>query len=320
MAAKPTNIKFMKRGAGAVHIITTKREDLKTSKCPQVKKGHEDSVWKGKGISPEAALALKGCSKCNTHDMAEVERRARMTPAEKRAESRAKAAETRDHLSKSKPKQKAKGRRKPAGQRVDVNEKMKANCDEHAEFAKKHGWKPKVINSDTNEWRVEAKRDGELLRIIWRDGRTIHSRVTLESGVEVRLRNSANWRKHASGESKIAKDYVPRQVGKKAAKREVIDDDVAAVNKLPFDPVDDDDDTIIESLVGKRITWRNSVTKSLMNAKVPTRSRNVRITVHPKSERRIVSFYESQGFHKDHGEMLGGERSVYLDKILKVRA
>jgi hypothetical protein len=245
-----------------------------------------------------------------------------MTPAQKRAEARAKADDTRDHLKpkggkqrKAKDPKQPKQRRGPKG--GDVQARMKANVEEHLAIAEKEGWKGKAWESDTSEWRVEVKRNGELLRLIYRDGRTVHSRVTLKSGVEVRLRNSSNWRKHATGKSGISPDYAPKRTGKKGSR------DEAAVEKsspkdLPFKLDKDDRDTIIESLVGKTITWRRSIDNKLDSAKVPSRSRNCRIQEHPQSGRLMISFHESQG-QGEHGELLGGERTVYLDKIIKAR-
>lgn len=327
MAAKP-NIKFIGRRGGAVHVVTTKREDLKHSKCPAVKKGHEEGTWPRKSLSPEAALALKGCARCNTHEVAEAERKARMTPAQKRAESRQRANETRSKMAKPDKRKKQpkepgapKQRRGPKG--GDPTARMKANVEEHATLAEQHGWTAKAWESGTNEWTCEATKTGETLKLIYRDGRTVWARVVLANGVEVRLRNSSNWRKHAMGESKIKAGYKPRSNGGKKAARTEQPDDHDARKHLTFDPVEDDDDTIIESLVGHTITWRNSVSNTLDSAEVPSRSRNVRVTIHPKSGRRIVSFHESQGLIKGKDdqvrEALGGERSVYIDKILRVR-
>jgi hypothetical protein len=310
---------------GRVHVVTTPGNDRKNSKCGVVKANHRMPVASGgwgkrKGLSPDAALALLDCAKCNTHEIAEVQRRAQMTPAQKRAEAKAKAQDTRDHLKtgkvkRPKAKKEPKQRRGPKG--GDAAARMKANVETHLALAEENGWKGKAWESDTSEWRVEVKRNGELLRLIYRDGRTVHSRVTLKNGVEVRLRNSSNWRKHATGKSGIKPDYAPKRTGKKKSRTEESVEH-SSPKELPFNLDMDDHDTIIESLLGKTITWRMTISKSLDSAKVPTRSRNCRITVHPKSNRKMISFHESQGMG-EHGEMLGGERVVYLDKILKAR-
>lgn len=332
MAAKPSKVRFMASKKGKVHVVTTPAADKKNSKCVTVKVNHGQPVatggWgKRPGISADAALAMDECSKCGTHAVARQVIEESKTPAQKRAERKQEAEDTRRKIangSKSKSRnkdrvEKAK-RRGPKG--GDATERMKANVEEHAKLAKDNGWKIKSCGeSDTNEWMVEATRNGELLRLIYRDGRTVHSRVTLKSGVEVRLRNSSNWRKHATGESKVKPDYQPRQGkgagSKKARKAEVIDDAKASKN-LPFNIEEDSPETIIESLLGKTITWRRSVDNTLDTAKVPMKARNCRMREHPKSNRLMISFHESQGVG-EHGELLGGERTVFVDKIVKAR-
>ena len=328
MAAKPSNIKFMGVKGGAIHVITTKREDMKHSKCPQVKKGHTGPGWRGKSLSPEATLALKGCARCNTHEVAEVERKARMTPAQKRAEAKVKRDETLGKIAEAKKPtakkraateegDKAPKRRGPRGGEKDA--RMESLAKEHAQFAEGHGWKVKVENEQPHEWATIAKRNGETLKIIWQDGRVTYSRVDLASGVQVRLRNSSNWRKHAEGKSGIKPNHAPKgQRGKKAARAESGEDDSLTTRDLPFNLETDDDDTIIESLVGKTITWRRTIDNRLDSAKVPQRSRNCRMKEHPKSGRLMISFYESHG-QGEAGEVLGGERTVFVDKIIRAK-
>ena len=194
---------------------------------------------------------------------------------------------------------------------------MEELAKEHATFAEGHGWKCTVENSAVHEWTTTAKRNGEMLKIIWRDGRVVFARVLLASNVEVRLRNSSNWRKHASGKSGIKANYVPKgNRGKKASKEESGEDDSITTRDLPFNIETDDMETIIESLLGKTITWRRTIDNRLDSAKVPERARNCRVKEHPKSARLTLNFHESQG-QSEHGEMLGGERSVYVDKIIR---
>jgi hypothetical protein len=314
MAATP-NVKFMGRPGGVVHVVTTKRNDLKTSKCNALKKGHEDGVWKGKGVSPDAALSLKGCSKCRTHEVAESARKERMTPAQRRAESKAKRDETMDKMRDGK---KPKGEPKRRGPRGNRAETMMAKAQGHADFAEQQGWSSRIEETGDNELTVFAEKSKQVLRLIYRDGRIVLSRVVLANGVEVRLRNSSNWKQHAEGKSKYKDDYRPKanNAGKRSARKEVIDD--AAERRLPFDLIEDDDDVVIESLIGKQITWRNGTSNALDSAVLPSRVRNCRITTHPKSGRRMISFHEHQG-QSDEREVLGGERTVYLDKILRVK-
>lgn len=316
MAAKPINVRFMSTKTGKVHVVQTKTKDVKESKCPVVKKGHDEGAWgRKKGVSPDAALSMDECSRCATHTVAKMTMESSKTPEQKKAERKEQTKDTIRKLGKA-TKEKASKEPKRRGPKQSKPETMKEKAEEHAKFAEQNGWRANAGQTATNEWTVTATKGKETLKIIWQDGRTIWSRVVLANGVEVKLRNSANWRKHAAGQSKIKSDYQPRERGgKKALKQQVIDDD--APRKLPFN-IDDDDDDIIKALGGRQITWRLSLSRALDSASVPRRSRNVRITQHPKSGRKMISFHE---FHGDgeHGELLGPERTVYLDKILKVR-
>lgn len=318
MAAKPSNVRFMSTKTGKVHVVSTKARDEKESKCPVVKKGHVEGTWgRKKGVSPDAALAMDECIKCATHHVAKAMTE---TPERKQAARKEQTKETIRKLGNQDKKVAALDKQpKRRGPKVSRPETMKEKCQEHAELAKQNGWRATVEQTGNNEWTCTATKGQETLKLVYQDGRTIWSRVTLASGVEVRLRNSANWRKHAMGQSKIKSDYTPRgRAGSKAAtKRAVIDDD--APRKLPFN-LEDDDDNIISALGGRQITWRLSMARTLDSAVIPKRSRNVRITAHPKSGRRMISFHELHAPEtEERGEQLGPERTVYLDKILRVR-
>lgn len=333
MAAKPSKVRFMASKTGKVHVVTTPAADKKNSKCVTVKVNHGQPVatggWgKRPGISADAALSMDECSKCQTHAVARRVIEESKTPAQKRAEAKQKAEETRRKIAeetkakgkrKKAPKEKApKQRRGPKG--GDATERMKANVEEHAQIAKDNGWKVTTCGETaTSEWTVAAERNGETIKLIYRDGRTVFSRVVLKSGVEVRLRNSSNWRKHVTGTAPIKPDYQPRQGkgagSKKSRKAEVIDDSKAS-KRLPFNIEEDDHEAIIESLLGKTITWRRQIDNTLDSAKVPLKARNCRVRVHPKSDRAMLSFHESQGVG-EHGELLAGERTVFIDKIVK---
>jgi len=321
MAAKPNNVRFMPTSTGKVHVVSTKTDDVKNSACTVVKKGHTEGRWgRKKGLSPEAAVGMDPCAKCDTHGVAKLMLKKLETPAERKANAKAKAQETMDKLKGSTNGHKPKGKKEPKrrGPKQSKPETMEAKAREHAELAKQHGWAASVEQTGSNEWTCEATKGKETLRLVYADGRTTWSRVTLANGVEVRLRNSSNWRKYATGQSKIKGDYQPRaRGGKKAAKREVIEDD--APRKLPF-TMDDEDDAIIDSLKGRQITWRVTMTKMLDAARVPIKSRNVRVSAHPKSGRRMISFHELHAAEtQERVELLGPERTVYLDKILKVK-
>jgi hypothetical protein len=94
-----------------------------------------------------------------------------------------------------------------------------------------------------------------------------------------------------------------------------------AARRVPF-LIDDDPAEIIDVLMGKTIRWRNSVKGSIEEAVLPAEQGKgnrpkVTITVHPKTGRRILGFLEVVDNGKD-GEVLGPERAVGLDKIVRV--
>lgn len=98
-----------------------------------------------------------------------------------------------------------------------------------------------------------------------------------------------------------------------------------AARRVPF-LIDDDEAEIIDALLGKTLRWRNGVTGKVEEAMLPSTVRPprksakrdvIRITTHPKSDRRMVEFLELLG-QDEHGEIYGPERTVALDKIVRV--
>jgi hypothetical protein len=318
-----TKVRFMPTKTGRVHIVTTPGADRKNSKCPVVKNGHGAGGWGRKaGVSPEAALACLDCIKCDSHAVAQATIEASKTPAQKRAEAKEKSDATRMRLTskgikQAKPKRQPKApaaRRTRAG--VDQMDAMVEKATMHLELAKDNGWKGSLFKEPT-QVKVEVTKSNDLLRLIYADGKIIHSRVTT-NGTEIKLRNSANWIRVAKGEMKPKGNPVSRRSGKKQAKEEAeVIDKRGGDRKLPF-IIDQDDDVIIKALAGLMITWRNTISGNLESARVPVRSRNVRISVHPKSGDKMISFHELQGTG-EHGELLGGERNVLIKRILRAK-
>lgn len=330
MAAKPkANVRFLPTSTGKVHVVTTKANDLKTSGCVTVKRGWTEGKWgRKRGVSAEAAQHMDKCSKCDVAKWAQLAINDNMTAAQKRAAAKAKADETRERLAdrkqgrKPKPKARAAapGRRGPRG---SDPARGKEQAQEHLEYAKKHGWSVKLVEED-GEFIVIAKQDRQTARLVYRGGKVVFSRVAFTNGREVKLRNSANWRKQISlpvnkrpGQENVQARGNSKKSVRRAAERNEAARGEDGQNVLPFDPVEDDASTIIEALAGNTIVWRNGLTTKLDTAKVPIKSRNSRVTSHPATGRRIINFHEVMG-ESERGEVLGGERSVYLDKIIEV--
>lgn len=88
---------------------------------------------------------------------------------------------------------------------------------------------------------------------------------------------------------------------------------------LPFDPDGDDDETVLECLFGRKITWRNSYTNGEESASVPkegARAKNGRLSniqthlTETIDGRRILTFVDAGGT---------GFRSVALETIMVVK-
>ena len=114
---------------------------------------------------------------------------------------------------------------------------------------------------------------------------------------------------------------------RKAAEEEVPEDESPedAAKRVPF-LIDDDEAEVLDAVMGKTIRWRNGVSNKVDTANVPpavrpsrkTAKRDViKITVHPKTGRRMIEFLEFMG-QDEHGEVYGPERVVALDKIVRV--
>lgn len=316
MAAMP--IRFLSTKSGTVHVVGQ-------GNCPVVNKAIKDGSWKGRrSLSPEAALDLTECKKCETHRWAKDVRRASMTPAQKRAETKAIADETRERLAAGQKKQKRAAKREPKrrGPRLPSGESGKAKAEDCLKVAKENGWKTSV-EEDGNQITVTAKKDGQTLKIVYLNAKVTFSRVTFSNGNEVKLRNAANWKKQASlppEERPATQRTVQKSRGttKRAIKRgdEGAERDEQATLGRPF-LMDDPDPVVIEAVAGHKIVWRNGVSQRLDSAEVPGKERNLRLYIHPKSNRRILQFAEVvYDDRKIPG--YGAERSVYLDKILRV--
>lgn len=335
-----------------VHVVHTAAYDRKNSECPQVRKymvaGKID--YKDKGISPEAALSLDECDRCVTHKVAQS-----LIPAASKREA---AKEARDEVmdrakgGKKKTKAKVKSTPKAGGPQKERKPSMtksgprsvasradgdpaQAKAKQLIEFAEEHGWSAKLSKDDvTGHWVVTAKRGDEVITAWYIDGKydiNRHAETRVGSWVG-KLRGAHACRRQMAGEGR---DRVHPEPGKgrtgpraKSKAEDVPPEDESpedAARRVPF-LLDDDEGEILDALLGKVIRWRNGVSGSVEEATVPFERRPnrksakrdvVSISEHPKTHRRILAFLEVAGVTED-GEVYGPERSVALDKIVRV--
>lgn len=347
-----TNAKFMMLGKSKyVHVVRTKTQDLrqgeKGSGCQQVRKYQvAGNIPKGKGLSVEAASALEPCPLCHT-----AEAIAAATPPEvKREAAKAKARETMDKIAdESKTKaQKKKGKGKGAidgikrtkraagtkggGRSAGGSNQEKA--DGLAAFAKEHGWKATVEDADPG-LVVVSIRGEETIRCWFVDGKydTVRHAV-LEVGTwSGKLRGVHGCRKQMAGEGRDRPHPQPGKgrsgprkgsKGKGEQPEDVIPEDESpedAKRRVPFS-MDDDAIAIIDAIKGKTIRWRNGVSKTVEEAWLPDKAKGkkrdlITIIDHPKTGKRMVNFLTVTSI-TEHGPQYGPERTVYLDRIVRV--
>lgn len=337
-----------------VHVVRSKAHDLKAaakggSGCQQVRKYTVAGKvnYKG-GLSPSAALALDDCPQCHTHEVAtallpkptkEDRRQARDdTMAKIAAEQKTDGQRKRDakkagktaKAAKPKKERKAKVAKVSKSGPRSVGGDSQSKADALAEFAKEHGWKTKVEDAKPGLVLI-ATRGEETIRCFFVDGKydtTRHASVSVGdwSG---KLRGVHGCRNQMAGEGRDRphpKPGVGRSGPRKGKGKEV---DVApedespedAKRRVPFN-VDDDAVVIIDAIKGRTIKWRNGTTNAVEEAWLPGEAKGkkrdkIEITDHPKSGRRILRFFTVVGV-TEHGESYGPERSVFIDKIIRV--
>ncbi len=341
--------KFMVIGKGKyVHVFRTEKWDRKHHQCQQARKAIVAGKinYKSKGISPEAAAALDPCPNCDTagvlKSLETPEQRKERTKASREAtQEKIKDASKTDGQRKKEAKRKGKGKvdtkpskRKAKAGRTSTGD-TQAKAEALAAFGKEHGWLTTVTPQDVG-MMVEAQRGDEIIRCYFVDGKydtSRHASLTVGSWTG-KLRGVHGCRKQMAGEGRDRPHPNPgkgRSVSKRKAEDEVIPEDESpedARRRVPF-LVDDDPVEIIEKLLGKIIKWRNGVSGSLEEAWLPAEVRpkrgkreakrdTITITEHPKTGKRMVTFLTVLSVNED-GEQYGPERSVYLDKIVRVQ-
>lgn len=328
-----------------VHVVRTKAWDLKHSECQQVRKytvaGKIDYKH---SLSPEAALALDSCTHCGTSmvadslipdDVKKAEKRDKRDDVMKRAKesTQTKAQAKKAAKVKAEPKVKADKPTKPtkSGPRsVGGDDQSKAGM--LADFAKEHGWDAAVNDADPG-LVVTAVRGAETVQCYFIDGKydtSRHASVSVGDWTG-KLRGVHGCRKQMSGEGRDRPHPEPGKgrSGPRARKGKEEDDVESkpdespedALRRVPF-TVEDPDVEIIAAIKGKTIRWRNGVSKVIEEATVPSKVDGrkrpiIEIKAHPKSGRRMVDFLSVVGMG-EHGETYGPERTVYLDKIVRV--
>lgn len=334
--------KFMILGKSKyVHVITTKSKDMRDggagSQCQQVRKFHvAGKMPKGSGLSVEAAAALDPCPNCNTAEAI----KAMETPEQKRERAKERAKETLDKiryesLTKAQKAKKSKSS-KPKKERVGKAGRAsagdtRAKAEALAAFGKEHGWSVGVDEANPG-LVVTAVRGAETITCFFVDGKydtTRHASLAVGDW-RGKLRGVHGCRKQMAGEGRERPHPEPGK-GRSGprSRHKVSDDDEVSEDESPEDAkrrvpfsLDDEALVIIDMIKGKTIKWRNGTTHKLEEAWLPAdangkKRSKITITEHPKTGKRMINFLTVTSVG-EHGEQYGPERTVYLDKIVRV--
>lgn len=326
------------------------------SQCPQVRKAWvSDKFAKVKGLSPEAAAALDPCSRCKTAEVANADIKANETPEERRAkadEKRDDALARAKNLTKGEQRKKDKAQGKvgrPKAEKTDKPKKeRKASMTKSgprsiggsgedkaaqlAAFAVEHGWSSEVVK-DGQHLRVTAVRNDETINVWYIDGKYDPARpaVVVAGDWHGKLRGAHSARRQMSGEGRDRPHPSPGKgrVKSKAKGKGKTEDEVIPENESPEDAkrrvpfaMDDDALVILDTIKGKMIKWRNGTSGAVEEAWLPSKidgkkRATMSITEHPKHGKRILNFITVLSVTED-GPVYGPERSVYLEKIIRV--
>lgn len=328
-------VRFLATKAGTVHVVDRSPSDKGTSSCPIVGRMLNSGEWKGRrSLSPDAALDLKDCAKCETHKLAKAEIRA----------AKGKARVQRplsgpDHPRSVRNNGGGSKRLKVASTPLPpIEDKGQRLADEHAKLAKDHGWAVDVAvdpltGPGPRTWIVVARKGDERVQAAWTDGKVNYPLVIAFFPThQFWLKNTTQWRRQVSlpdserpakREPKTRPPRVPASE-KIAGAIEAPVDAVPETEGIKFNstqlPFEKDalDAEVIDLLKGRKLYWRNNFASKIENAEVPGNARMVRIAEHPTNGRRIVSFPEVAGYDKD-GPVYGCERSVAVDQMIKVK-
>lgn len=203
------------------------------------------------------------------------------------------------------------------------------------EFGNEHGWASALEEDGKTGWVVESVKDvdgvNEVIHTWYVDGKydiNHHAEISVGSWVG-KLRGAHGVRRQMAGVGRDRPFPNPgsgRSSGGKSDRASLKEESVEEpdIEKehagLPFDIWESDEALILDSVRGKTLRWRNSLNQQLMEATVPTNSKYTKVTVHPKREARILEFIEVVDFDIAHGgEVLGGIRSVALDRLVRVK-
>lgn len=201
-------------------------------------------------------------------------------------------------------------------------------AEQLAEFGKQHGWRSTFDTDEDGRVTVIAVKDDMTIRAPFIDGKFDEVRWgSIEVGSwSGRLRAAHYTRRQMSMDNPPYPRPGEGRSGPRTS-RKAEDDPPAdespedARKRVPFS-MDDDDLVILHALQGTTIRWRNKIGNTVEEAKLPAEPGKgkrpaIAIKHHPKSNKPMVTFFEVVEDGSE-GEVFGPERTVALDRILRV--
>lgn len=158
------------------------------------------------------------------------------------------------------------------------------------------GWTSKIVpdisDPDNIIWTLYFSRKPEVMKVVYTGNRLTEAIYKLDGAVS----NPP----HKAAVVKILLGHPePEKLGAEKARQH---------RRIPFDPEDIMPSRILDTLLGKRITWVSSLSTELMSERIDKarneRSKYYRI-IRTADGRRYIEFTTNQGF-----------RAVYLDAIV----
>lgn len=324
MAKKETPRFVMLGSSKYVHVVHHESYDKKNSRCKSVLKAASAGKVPSGGMSPEAAEDIgEPCPKCDTATVLDE-----VSADRRKQEAKDKFKDLMDEERQPKKKGKGKSKDKPKGERKTASG-PRSSGDKAAAlvtFAEEHDWSADTSDAEPGIL-VTATKDDMVISCYFIDGKYDAGRPASISVGEWsgKLRGVHSCRRQIAGENPPhpkpghGRKAVPRRSKVEIEKDE--ESEVDATRNVPF-ALDDEIIVIIDAIKGKTIRWRNGTANCLMEARLPSKAKGKKrdklaITTHPKTQKRMVQFLEVVGENED-GESYGPERTVYLDRIVRV--
>lgn len=181
---------------------------------------------------------------------------------------------------------------------MTTTEKFVHKTEKLADIAREYGWSAKIVpelNTDPAKikWVLFCVRKPEAIKVIYEGNRMVEALYVMGDKVTSPPHKGA---------------VVKLLTGQPDMRR--LDGSTALQNrsKLPFDPDDILPGRILEILMGRKITWLNSLSTELESERIePHRNKGSRWyrIVRTEDGRRYIEFTTDRGF-----------RAVYLDAII----